>query len=79
MTCASTKKDERWHETANEAAREEIVDMCMDALAEGDEGALNECLVEAEAEMEAEAAMKAKQDKKSMASYIESHKGKKRE
>jgi hypothetical protein len=46
--------------------------------AQGDEGALRECLVEAEAEMEAEAAVKAKQDKKSMASYIESHEGKKK-
>jgi hypothetical protein len=34
VTCASTKKDENWHEAANEAAREEIVDLCMDALAE---------------------------------------------
>merc|ERR1712167_331552 len=68
------KGEEGWHEVANEAAREEIVNLCMDAIAEGDEGALRECLVEAEAELEAEAQMNAKDNRKDMHQYLEQHK-----
>ena len=41
---------------------------------QGDEGALNECLVEAEAELEAEAQMEAKNNIKDMHQYLEQHK-----
>jgi len=41
---------------------------------QGDEGALNECLVEAEAELEAEAQMDAKDNMKDMHQYLEQHK-----
>eukprot|EP00238_Polyblepharides_amylifera_P008939 CAMPEP_0196581324 /NCGR_PEP_ID=MMETSP1081-20130531/33632_1 /TAXON_ID=36882 /ORGANISM="Pyramimonas amylifera, Strain CCMP720" /LENGTH=76 /DNA_ID=CAMNT_0041901521 /DNA_START=264 /DNA_END=494 /DNA_ORIENTATION=- len=67
-------KTQPWHKVASGAAEEEIIELCLEAIIDGDEAALQECLVEAEAEIQAEELIEAKQNPRELHEYLESHK-----